>query len=170
MQSKNILVQLVLLSFVFVAAHALVVPDTENTQSAEFVKFADNTADMEAIDDTEEAEEAEEAEDTEDVEDTENIEDMETMEAGVNARADDEKTKQREALAKALRHEIPDGLLLESGKPEIAFRNAKGKISRGCTAKCKNYWMRRVLYLFQNDGIKSPKGCNCNCLASRKCK
>jgi len=171
---------LVLLGFAFVAAHALVVPDTQNTQNAELVNIAEDTADMEAMEGTgdmeeaQEAEEAEEAEDTEDVEDTEGIED-----AGVNARAAqnaesaEEKKQRRKALAAALHPEIPTVLQLEaSDKPgkrvKIAFRNAKGKLTRRCTAICTNYWTRKAFYLFQKD-FKSPRGCNCNCLASQKC-
>jgi len=178
MQSRNLLVQLVLLSFVFVAAHAVAVPDTENTQSAEFVKFADMEAMEDAgdMEEAEEAEDAEEAETTGDVEDTEGIEDLETMGAGVNARAAEntesaeEKAKRRKALAAALRPEIPK---LSSGKlgkqVKIVFRNTKGKRSRQCTTECTKYWMRKVVHLFQNDNIKLPNGCKCNCLASQKC-
>jgi len=162
---------LVLLGFAFVAAHALVVPDTENTQNAELLNIAEDTADTEAMEDTGDMEEAE---DMEDVEDTEDIEDMETMEAGVNARAvnvtdaDEAKTKRRKALAAALIHEIPTNLQLKATDMKIAFKAKKGKYSRRCTAKCTKYWTRKVLYMFQKD-VKAPRRCNCNCLASQEC-
>jgi len=149
MQTKHLLVQLVVLSFLFVATHALVV--TQNTQNAEHAE------DMEGLD----------------MEDSEGL-DMELMATiqavyDISARtaqnATDEKdTLRRQALVEALRGVIPAELLLEAAaSPDKITHRSGGKIEQRtseCYWRCTRYWACKVASLFLKR-CHYPKGCRC---------